>query len=155
MGVKISVGSVTRPNNATPYTEGDVVGATVGDAMEFSTEQFGRIRGALLIDSIAAVTRPSLDLMLFENEPTIAADNDAFAITDAQMLDCAAVISFDGTSGANFKLGGANGVIQQQALDIPYCTPDKKLYGVLVARNAYTPTALEVFTVKLLTEQGA
>lgn len=141
--------SVTRPANVTAYTAGDVMGHATGNALEFFTEANGRIRGAVFIDSTAEVTKPEFDLFLFDAEPTVADDNAAFAPTDAQMKRLVGVISF---LAANFKVGGANGATILEGRDLPYFAPDRKLYGVMVARNAYVPVSEEEFTLRLMVE---
>jgi hypothetical protein len=116
------------------------------------------VRGAVFVDSADQATKPDIDLFLFaETAPTLAADNAAFAPTDAEMLNCIGVISF---AGANFKAGditagaNGNGVIPVQGQDIPFSAPvNKVIYGVLVARNAYTPVANEVLAVNLTIEE--
>lgn len=145
---RLSEASVTRPNNATQYTAGEVIGAATGDAMEFFSELHGIVRSAVLIDSAAEATKPDIDLLLFDAEPTVAADNAAFAVTDAQMERCIGAIQF---AGANFRAGSSgNGVIVATAFgELPYSCLARKLYGVLVARNTYTPIANEKFTVRL------
>ncbi len=148
--LKVSEASATRPADTTAYTAGDVVGATVGNAMEFGlgSNAIGIVRSAVLIDSAAEATKPDLDLFLFDTEPTIAADNSAFALTDAQLERCIGVIQFAGT---NFRAGATgNGVINATAFgEFAFHAPDKKLYGVLVARNAYVPIDSEKFTVRI------
>lgn len=149
MTIRVSEASVTRPANTTTYTAGDVVGdpaAGAGEALEFFSDQSGIVRNALLVDSAAETTKPDIDLLLFDAKPTIAADNAAFAVTDAQMERLVGVVSF---AGSSFKTGASgNGAIQVTGLDIAY-SANKKLYGVLVARNAYIPISAEKFTVRL------
>jgi len=147
--IRLSKATVTRPNNATQYAAGDVVGPAAGDAMEFNVETPGAVVSAILIDSAAEATKPDIDLLLFDEEPTVANDNEAFAPTDDQMKDhCIGVIVFD---KANFRTGGAgNGVINATAFgSFPFGAVDRKIYGVMVARNTYTPFALEEITIKL------
>lgn len=145
---RLSEASVTRPDNTTQYAAADVIGAATGDAMEFHSEMSGVVKSAVLIDSAAEATKPDVDLMLFDTEPTVAADNAAFAVTDAQMERCVGVIQF---AGSNFRIGATgNGVIVATSFgELPYFAVARKLYGVLVARNTYTPIALEKFTVRL------
>ena len=141
--------SVTRPNDTTQYAAGEVVGAGAA-SMRFGVDSpQGRITSVILIDSVVAGgIKPECDLLLYSEDITVAADNAAFAPTDAQAATLVAVIPF---LAANFKAATANGVIVSAlTADIPFqATPNGLLYGVLVARNTYTPTALEVFTVKL------
>ena len=138
--------SFTRPSNTTAYTAGDVVSVTAGAAMEFTSGGEGLVRAAVLIDSAAESTKPEFDLFLFTVKPTIAADNAAFAPTDAEMLNCVGVIVF---LAADFKTGSGNGITQADVSDMGYTAPDGILYGVLVARNAYVPVSAEVFAVRL------
>lgn len=141
MKVRAPEYSVTKASGTTQYTAGDVVGGLftfpIGGAS-------GLIRSVLLIDSAAESTKPDVDLFLFTAAPTVAADNDAFAPTDAQMLNCVGVVAL---AGSGFKVAGANGAILASGLSIGYT--GRTLYGVLVARNAYSPITLEVFTVRL------
>ena len=147
--MRVSTQSVTRPNDTTQYGAGDVVSGTVSAVLNFGTDAaFGEIKSAILIDSVVAGgTKPEMDLLLYSSSPTIAADNAAFAPTDAQAATLVAVIPF---LAANFVAATSNGhIVSASVGDIPFVAPDRILYGVLVARNTYTPTALEVFTVAL------
>ena len=142
--IRASEASITRPANTTQYTAGDVI----GELMTFFSEEAGLVRAGVLIDSAAEATKPDADLLLFDTPPTVAADNSAFAPTDAEMKRCIGVIQF---AGANFRIGAAgNGVIVATAFgELPYAAPGRALYGVLVARNAYTPISEEVFTLRV------
>lgn len=148
--LQLAEANVTRPADTTQYAAGDVVGPTVGNAIEFGlgNNAKGIVRSAVLIDSASEATKPDIDLFLFDTEPTVAADNAAFAPTDAQMERCVGVIAFAGT---NFRGGSnSNGVIIATAFgELPYQANDLKLYGVLVARNTYTPVSAEKFTVRI------
>lgn len=152
--------SYTRPADTTAYTAGDVVANSTSAAtvLTFSgavkhASHGGFIRSASIVDSVAAATKPQLDLFLFNKAPVMQNDNAAFAATDAEMLNCVGVITFDGPN--KFVVGGANGLIPASFLGTQNqqgfkCAPgDTNLYGVLVARNAYTPTASEAFQVSL------
>jgi hypothetical protein len=141
---RISDDSFTRPANATQYSAGDVM----GELLEFFTDQKGKIEGALLVDSTAEATKPEADLMLFDAAPTVAADNAAFAPSDDEMKRCVGVIPF---LAANFKVGNGNGVTAAATttFPLPYFAAAKKLYGVLIARNTYTPVSEEIFTLRL------
>lgn len=143
--IKTSTISVTRPANTTQYTAGDVMGGLFTFSVAAGSSAF--VRGAVFIDSAAEATKPEFDLFLFSAEPTVAADNAAFAPTDAEMLKCVEALVF---LASNFKTAGANGVITRTGLDIPYThVTDRNLYGVMVARNTYTPVSSEVFTLTL------
>lgn len=147
--MRVTSAIFTRPNNATQYAAGEVMTGTVAAVLQFGVNSvFGEIKSAILVDSvIAAGDKPECDLLLYSSAPDIAADNAAFAPTDAQAATLVAAIPF---LAANFKSATTNGhIVSASASGIPYTAPDRILYGVLVCRNTYTPTALEVFTLKL------
>jgi hypothetical protein len=158
----------TRPSDTNAYTAGDVVAdstsaATVLTFPRCAVGRNGTIRSALLIDGAAQATKLSADLFLFDTAPaTYGNDNEAFVPTDAEMKTAIGVISLDGTAAANIKVGdatagaGGNCIVQLSGLDIPFqCVPGSSdLFGVLVARNAYTPVSAETFRIKLGIEQG-
>ena len=150
--------SFIRPNNATAYAAGDVVttSATADVSVLIPFAGMARnpggggvIESALFIDSVAAATKPDLELYLFDTQNiTLEADNVAWAITDANIMFCVGVIPF--ATGA-FKTAGANGVIAVNSVGLAYncASSSTSLYGILIARNAYTPAALEQFTFRL------
>lgn len=149
--------SITRPNDTTQYTAGDVIAeATNNDYLTFNDctlgpEHLGNIRGAKLFTSVAAGTKPTIDLLLFNAAPAETADNNACAITDAELLTLVAVIPF---AQANVKSIGPNQACVVGDLCYPFKAKDTNgvLYGVLVERGTYTPAAQEVFTVELSIE---
>ena len=155
---------VTRPEDTTQYGAGDVIAdsASAASVLVFPrcSSDGGRggcIRSAMLVDSSAEATKLNADLFLFNAEPeSYGNDNEAFAPTDAEMLTCVAVIALDGTTAANLSIGNGNVVIQNKTIAIPFVTAltDTSLYGVLVARNTYTPVSAEAFRVRLGIEQG-
>lgn len=166
-GGRLNVGGVTifasdaftRPADTTAYTIADQVAATTTAAnnrnLEFIVARVpggsGIISSAILIDSTSESTKPYFDLLLFDSPVTNVADNAAAAPTDAEVERAIpnGVISFDGVN--YFKVAGANGVIPAGNLNIPFVCREgtTKLYGILVARNAYTPISSEKFTARL------
>ena len=165
-GDRVNVGGVTaiasdslqRPADTTQYTAADQVAPSTTAAnnrnLEFTVARVdggtGIITHAVLVDSSSESTKPSFDLLLFDSPVTNVADNAAAAPTDTEVEAAIGVISFDGPSGANFKVAGANGIIVASNLNIPFaCRNGRKIYGILVARNAYTPVSREIFTLRL------
>ena len=147
-----------RPANATQYTAGDVISdnATNSTIPVFVAARFpgggGIVHSVALIDSADEATNLSADLFLFNRFPnTVAADNAAYAPTDTDLESAIGAISLDGTSAGNFKAGNANAIIQTTSVGLVFqCSSDSQLlYGVLVARNAYTPISIEVFKIRL------
>lgn len=148
-----------RPADSTQYTAGDVVADSTSDphALEFIGAVRvpgggGIIQSAILIDSTAEATKPDLELYLFNHRPAMQADNAAWAPTDREMEDCLGVISFP---LSYFKTAGANGIIQPTNPSLGFaCDANAtSLYGVLVARNAYTPVSGEKFVIRLFVLQ--
>jgi len=163
--IGILTDSYTRPANTTQYTIGDTISdsATVlafdlslnGISQNGTT---GIIVQAFLISSAYQSTGLNADLLLFDRTVTVPVDNAACAITDAELLTCVARISFE-TQVIVLPTTGVNGnciYVGTQVNEIFECkSDDDVLYGVLVARNAYTPISGEVFTVKLKVIQDA
>jgi hypothetical protein len=149
--------SVTRPNNATAYAAGDVIGTATTHVLDFSdvgklAGGSGLLAGALLIDSANQATAPSLELWLFSAAPAAQVDNVAFAPTDVELANLVGVIPLTTARVGDATAGAAgNLVIQSDIASLIYkCAPGTThLYGVLVVRNAYAPVANEVFTVVL------
>lgn len=149
------VTSITRPNDTTAYTAGDVIGTADSQVLTFNNVSTAFVQGsgavcsASVISSAAPATLPSLELWLFKVAPTAVADNSAWAVTDAELLNLVGVIPL-----ATTYVGLASGNhVQQSATSINgFQLPagSDALYGVLVVRNAYTPVALEVYKVKII-----
>lgn len=144
----------TRPADTNAYTAGDVIANSTSAAtiLTFSgvaraETGSGLIQAATLIDSVAASTKLDADLYLFDTTVVMEQDNAAWDPSDAEMLTCLGVVEF---RGANFKTCGANGITHVQGIGLPFVTVGgKDLYGILVARNAYTPASAEVLKVRL------
>lgn len=159
----------TRPADTTAYAAGDVIANSTSAATVItfpaaagSGDNTGTIRSVLLVDGANQATKLNADLFLFNTAPaSYGNDNGAFTPTDAEMQNLVGVVSLDGTTAANLKEGdatsgaGGNVLIQQAGLSIPFrcAAGSRKLYGVLVARNSYTPVSGETFRVKLGIEQ--
>lgn len=146
--------SITRPANVTAYAAGDVIAeATTNDHFAFARFLRGlgsdgvTIRNAKLTSSVNAGTNLDGVLYLFSSDIAEVGDNAAFAPTDAEILTCLGSISFPTASWED--MGAAGDICIASGVDL-YTRPGAfTVYGVLVARNAYTPTSGEVFTVDL------
>lgn len=158
-----SVATITRPANTTAYADGDVIAdsTSAAAALKFpgvcGDGEGAVLRAAMFSSSVLPGTKLNADLWLFHTAPTAYGnDNEAFALSDADLLNCVAVIALDGTAAANLKAGALNYAVFNQNLAMPVksLTTDRALYGVLVARNAYTPASGEVITIKLGAEKA-
>jgi hypothetical protein len=156
-----STASYTRPNDTNAYTAGDVLAESTSAPTVLTFKGAIRngnsiLKAALCIDSVAAGTKPDLELWLFHTAPTAVNDNAAFTITDAEALTLAGIVPF---AVATFQASALNCACQKLALDLPLkgsigsrAMASQDLYGIVVVRNAYTPAANEVFTFSLLIE---
>jgi hypothetical protein len=144
--------TITRSSNVDPYSLGDVIHGLftfdgVGRKDKGAT---GWIVNASLVSSVLDGGTPlDADLYLFNASPTVAADNAAFAPTDDQVKNnLLGVIKF--TSELELS---ANTIWMADPDQLPLafkCTDTTNdIYGVLVARSAYTPASGEVITVAL------
>jgi hypothetical protein len=151
--------TVTRPNDTNQYTAGDAISDSTSapTVMTFRNairEGSGAIQQAYLLDSANQSTKLDAELWLFSTAPTAVNDNAAITFTDAELANLVAVIDF---SVADAKVGlatsgaGGNAINIQGSLGIPVSLQahSNDLFGVLVARNAYTPVAQEAFTITL------
>ena len=164
---KIEVsGTITRPANTTQYAAKDVIDAATGAGVVFEScataaGKGGEIFDAILIDSAAPATKLDAELWLFDTAiGTYDNDNVAFSPTDAEMLRFLGVIQFE--TGEAFAPGAAENcayMASRTYLPMHFKTLNTDtdypggLYGVLVARNTYTPVSAEVFTMRLRIRQ--
>lgn len=147
-------GTYTRPADTNIYAAGDVIANSTSAAtiLTFSSAVRAEtgtaiIQAATLVDSVAAATKLDADLYLFDTTVVMEQDNAAWDPSDAEMLTCLGVIEF---RGANFKTCGGNGITHVQGIGLPIVSVGgSSIFGILVARNAYTPASAEVLTVRL------
>jgi hypothetical protein len=151
--------SFTRPADTTAYASGDAVAnsTTAGSVVPLSwpvTSDMGgsgMVRRARLMKSGTTVTNASFRLHLFSASPTPAnGDNGAISLTGVAGwlgyidLDLSALTNIftDGAKAIGTPATGA-----EINFDLP--TTAVKLFGLLEARAAYTPTSGETITVDL------
>ncbi len=155
----------TRPDDTTQYAAGDAV-ADSTSAPTYMTfvgagarnAGGGEILTALLVDSANQGTKGEFELWLFNTAPTPNNDNAAFAPTDAMLRTLVGVIEFDDRVFVGKTDSGADGncVYKPDSIEafVFNCLLDSQnLYGLLVARNNYTPVAQERFDVLLQIRQ--
>ena len=151
--------AATRFVSATPtidtsaYATGDVMSATAmtfANAVAPQKAQTGYIVSVMVSD--AAAQAVDLDLVLFSTLPaagTFGADNAAFDPTDAQILTIIGVVNLGSASRFAFN---DNSVHYVGSLAIPVKSvpgTGGNVYGVLVARGAFTAAASTDVTVTL------
>lgn len=129
---RIAVQSGGLTTSVTAYTAGDQVGTqfTFADAARASGGT-GTIVGATLVDANDIIG--AYDLVIFDSSVTLASDNAAFAVSDADALKVVGLIPL-----AAYDIGN-NRVAQQYNLAVPYlCNGGTSLYGGLITRAGHT-----------------
>ena len=130
---RISVG-VTGVTTTTPaYTAADQVGTlvTIANAARV-TGGSGTITGVVLIDQSDIIG--AYDIIFFDSTITPAADNAAFAISDADSLKIVASVQLAGA----FDLTN-NRLAQAYNLAVPYvCSGGTSLFAALLTRGGHT-----------------
>lgn len=156
--------SFNRPNDTTAYASGDAVTNSTSapsvitfDAVARANAGSGVIIAAVLVDGSNQTTKGQFELFLYDTTFTADNDNSANTPTDGETETLIGVIEFklpfvgDATSGAN-----GNCVYPVGNLSIPFTcgASSDDIFGQIVVRNAYTPTATEKFTVRLTVVQN-
>ena len=168
LGYYEAAASFTRPNNTTAYAAGGLVANNTAAASV--TPMSWDIPGNTPFDvaciklrkaiASSSPTNALFRLHLFTVIPTIATTGDggvmASVVTDADGW----VGSFENSFMAGFAgsctglLVPSEGLVKPDLL-VPVAGAQSKLYGLLEARAAYVPIALEVFTATLILERRA
>jgi len=157
---KVVTAAITRPNDTTAYTAGDSIADKTSAATLLTFTDAARHAGgsgvlldALLVDSAAQTTKLDAELYLFDTTMTAPVDNAAWAPTDAILATLVAIVDFGSSPWVGCPTAGADGNVAYQVQNnnagFVCGASSRDLFGVLVARNAYTPVALEVLTIRL------
>jgi hypothetical protein len=145
--------TITRPANGTPYTIGDTIKseAVAGNMLPFGVEaSVGKVVSAMIISSALPTTKLEADLLLFEADMSVTADNFAFSPTDTQVKNLVAIVPFLAASAVTLNVAAnASYAVVSAVSNRVFRASSRVLYGVLVARNAYTPASGEVLSIRL------
>lgn len=151
--------SFARPNDTTQYASGDLIAnsTTAGSVTPLTFNiPYGRglkIHRVSVAKTSTTVTDAQFRLHLYTSSPTVAnGDNGAISSSVSGYLG---YIDIDGQAPAMTGGSKAYGVYVNNSVFAPllaYVGVDYKLYGLLEARDTYTPTASETITVSLLGE---
>lgn len=147
----------TRPSDTTAYASGDVVANSTTAAsvtpLAFEVPLTGvaleRVRITL---SDATATNAKFKLHLYASSPTLSTshgDNAAWLTTSSDYLGITAEVDCSTQTFAD----KVTGVAYVNTADMPQTVvpiSGTKIYGVLTATAAYTPTSAEVITVTLM-----
>src|SRR5271157_236378 len=139
---KITPG-ITRPANTTAYSAGQCISDNSGNPLYIST--IGRVnagtgiivKAALYISSNPS-TKPDIDLLIFDTQLNMGADQSACAITTTQLQTILGTVSFVDTTA---KIINGLTYYEVQGLTIPFicASGSQNLYGYLLTRSAWTP----------------
>jgi hypothetical protein len=146
--------SVTRPNDGTAYTAGDVVGAATGSTAALTFTSIGainkviRITGTRFEVDVTAVPSgmTSFRLHLYNvTPPSALGDNAAWDLPAGDRASYLGYVDLGSPVDAGSTL-----YVQQTGLDYDFLVDGTtSLYGYLVTNGAYTPTAQAVKKVTL------
>ena len=130
---RISVGVTGVTTATTAYSAGDQVGSliTLSNAARISGGG-GTIVGVTLIDPSDIIG--AYDVVFFDATATLAADNAAFSISDADSLEIVGIVQLAGA----FDIGGSR-VAQSWSMALPYvCNGGTSLFAALITRIGHT-----------------
>ena len=151
--IYVTSDSIVRPANATAYAVNDVVNDSNSTAKRFIfpyvVKPGGRssiILSALMEVDTANTTNATFRLLLFTDTVGTVADNAAWTPAHANNDLYVGAIDFSlASNGTGTAMGESFG------LNIPFhkTEGDARLYGVLLAKGAYTPKHLGKVRIKL------
>ena len=154
MGVKLLSSKFTRPNDTTSYTNGDLVAnsTTAGSVVPLKF-QVGSEGGQLV--SIRMVKTDETDvasatfsLRLFAGLPTVAnGDNGAISHDVASIIGIYPLTTMVAATDDAYSVLNIGDTNFSGGLYLPGVST---IYGLIEAKAAYSPAALEVFTVSLV-----
>lgn len=128
----IQTSSAGLTTATTAYSAGDQLGTELSFASAVRLAGgTGRVESALLMDKAKVVA--GVDLYLFDRSVVPAADNAAFAFSDADMMFCQGVIEFRAA-----KSGANNAVLLGLGLPIVVKPNVTTLFGHLVTQSGHT-----------------
>lgn len=161
-GDHLAMASFTRPANTIAYAAGQVINNSTSAGVVLTipkvgcSDGFGSILQSIMITSSAnQSTKLAAELHLFDTAPAAQNDAAAWAPSNAEILRCLGYIVIPAAGWVVMNAGsGASGncsqFITNQCITVnPLLAAQGALYGVLVARNAYTPISGEVFQIRL------
>jgi len=157
---KVITASYTRPADTTAYAAGDVLADSTSAATILTFSGVSRanglgylIDGVTLVYSTAPATKADLELWLFDTSITIQNDNAAWNPTDSDLEKSLGYVSLLGSGAIVAAPSGSNGnMIQHVEAKVKSrasASSSTNLYGIVVVRNAYTPSSAEKFTFRL------
>lgn len=134
--------TLTRPANTTAYATGDAITDTGGTIRTLTgiarySGGSGVIQGVLAAFSSNWVTKPALELWIYDTTRTPQADNTAFAPTDGENDTLVAIIPLNLTYVGDAAANTGNFVMDTGQISVPFKTVGSaNLFMSVVVRNA-------------------
>lgn len=145
----------TRPSTTTVYTKNDAISNSLTAPTPISIPDMSEDNGGfsiitdVTIDIQSSSGTPSIDLWLFQGEPTATNDNDDMSVSNDDLNSVQTVISLSEIhdAGTQYILHKTN------ANDRVKCGSNTThLYGLLQSKVAFTPVSGDVVSVKIIGE---
>ena len=150
-----SSATITRPDNTTAYTAGDVFGESPATNIEFANilpTEAGHfyITDAKIEVVLSAVpaNMSTFTLHLYSSAPTAIADNSAWTLLAADGAKYLGSIEFDTPTDLGTTLIDWQGSVN---IKRKLASSSTSIYGQLVTAGNYTPTSGEVIKITLET----
>lgn len=145
--------TATPTVTASAYAAGNCVGTLVTLAGAVPVAGYSAVLRQVLV-SFLANNQPSLDVLLFNANPTgtTFTDKSAVAVVAADLTKICGVLNI---STANYALAAAATMsVGQAVVDLPFVLAATTLYAAFVARSAFTPTGTADFACKFLIKRS-
>jgi len=166
MGIRTSIrfrevsATFTRPNDANIYAAGDLIANSTTAASVVPLEWVNPFAAPFTIESLrirkavagTSATNATFRVHLFSVVPTIATAGDNSAIASNVTDVSGWIASFQNTVSLGFAGSTSCLLVPTEGLSAKKAeliAPGASVYGLVEALAAYTPTALEVWTIYL------
>lgn len=149
---------MTRPANTVPYAAGQLVAnsTTAGSVVAFSFDSGSQapvlLHSASMLSSNNTVTNKSYRLWLFGEAPTVTnGDGGALAVTANNALAVVAILASAAALSSGAGCYQVFEPIDSSATSLRRvpCVIPGRVWGLLQANAAYTPTSAETFDITL------
>lgn len=137
---------------ASAYAAGNCVGGLVTLANATATAGYSAVLRRVGV-TFLALNQPSLDVILFNANPTgtTFTDKSAIAVVAADLTKICGIFNIsDYTLAAAATMSAGQAVVA-----LPFVLAATTLYAAFVARTAFTPTGTADFGVQFLIQRGA
>lgn len=155
--MQVANATFTRPSDTTAYASGDLVAnsTTAGSVTALAFEStkrgsgsFGKMVRSRVAKSSTSTTNASFRLHLFTSPPSVTnGDNGAIIPNKAADYLGSVDVTVDRVTGDGAV--GIGSLVAGSEINFSTAAGAIKIYGLLEARGAYTPTSAEVFTVQI------